>query len=75
MVATAYVEFLSSKFKKDPSSSCGEIDVLLALDNSLKKPEKTKGSVKKIREGRINAPKSVWQFLSTRYDLNFDWKL
>ena len=50
MVATAYVDTLSLRFKKDPLNSSGEIDVLLALDNSVINLKKTEGSVKKTRE-------------------------
>ena len=52
MVATAYVDTLSLKFEKDLLNNCGEIDVLLALDNSVIKLKKTEGSVKKTREGQ-----------------------
>ena len=57
MVATAYVDTLSLKFKKDQLNSCGEIDVLLALDNSVINLKKTEGSVKKTREGQYKLPK------------------
>ena len=49
MVATAYADYFSLKFEKDPLSSCGEINVLLSLEQFCDKPEKTKGSVQKIR--------------------------
>ena len=49
MVATAYVDCLSLKFEKDPLSSCVEIDILLALDNSAINLKKLKGPLKKFR--------------------------
>jgi hypothetical protein len=49
MVATVYADYFSLKFQKDPLSSCGEINVLLSLEQFCDKPEKTKGSVQKIR--------------------------
>ena len=52
MVATAYVDTLSLKFEKDLLNNCGEIDVLLALDNSVIKLKKLKGPLKKL--GRAN---------------------
>ena len=49
MVATVYADYFSLKFQKDPLSSCGEINVLLGLNNSVINLKKLKGPLKKFR--------------------------